>query len=448
MNSFVPFRDPRRLAVWAVDRVFRSGAYAELLLDHALDRSGLASNDRALATELVYGTLRWWKKLNWILERVYHGDWHTVPEMVRRVLEVGLYQVLFLEKVPAYAAVDEAVHIAAETAGRRWTGPVNAVLRTLIRDPALAVVPDMPDRPAFRMSIEWSHPLWLVEVWFRAYGGERAESICRANNMRPGVGIRINPLRDKLESVAAELRSGGTAFEPCLFAPGFLVLIKSRRVEAFPGFQEGRFSVQDPSAGLVAPLVDPHPGEKIYDMAAAPGGKAAHMAENSGDRAFVLAADVHPARIRLVVQNLKRLGLHSIAPVVADGCAGFPSRFDKVLVDAPCSGLGVIRRRPELRWRRQPEDVQRLAAKQARMLDAAAGSVKPGGIVVYSTCTVLDEENQAVVSGFLERHRDFTIQHAAEFVSGDVVSEKGFVETWPDRHGVDGSFAARLKRTG
>ena len=439
--------EPRRLAVRILDRVFRSNSYADILLDSAFHKELLEAKDRALATELVYGTLRWWKKLDWILERTFRGNWQDVPDPVRRTLEIALYQILFLDRVPAYAAVDEAVRISVEFQGGKWKGTVNAILRTLIRNPEMSQVPDDSGDPVKTISLQWSHPQWLVEQWISRFGKERTVGICRADNDRPGISIRINPLRAEPSGVLKELESRGISAEPNPYLKEFISFEKAGDVTALEGFREGRFTVQDPSAGLVAHLIDPKPGESILDLAAAPGGKTTHIAELSSDRAMITARDVHFRRLLQVAENVRRLGHHSITTEAGDGRNPAGRLFDKVLVDAPCSGMGVLRRRPELKWRRIPEDIAGLASIQRALLESAAVSLKTGGILVYSTCTVVERENREVLQEFLGSHGEFEIENSGRFVHPDLVSDSGFIETWPDAHGMDGSFAVRMKKT-
>ena len=450
MKKTDPDSDPRRLSVRILGRVFRTDSYADILLDSALRKNVMGPEDRALATELVYGTLRWHGLLDWILGRTFRGDWREVPDTVRLTGEIALYQILFLDRVPAYAAVDEAVRLAGEVQAGKWKATVNAVLRTLIREPERTRVPDDAGNPIEKASIRWSHPAWLVERWVQAFGMERTESICRAYNERPGLSLRINRLRSDAAALGRELERLGVSAEPSPFLDEFVLIRKAGDLSGLDGFRRGHFTVQDVSAGLVAHLTDPRPGETILDVAAAPGGKTTHIAELSGNGAAITARDVHPKRLRLVAENAARLGLHSIQTEAGDGMN--PPRtphsdFDKVLVDAPCSGMGTLRRRPELKWRRKPGDIPALASMQAGLLAAAADSVKPGGILVYSTCTVLEEENRGIIEAFLASHREFALENAGRFVHPDCVTPAGAIETWPDIHGMDGSFAVRMRKT-
>ena len=438
--------DPRRLAGSIIERVFRSQSYADILLDNALKEVSFSSLDRAFTSELVYGVLRWLKRLDWILQQTYDGDWSRVPSIIQRTLEVGLYQLLFLDKVPDYAAVDEAVKIAVIEKGVVWGRTVNYILRQILRRPESQKPPVLGKDPVPSLSIKWSHPEWLVRRWVDTLGIERTESLCEANNVRPKVSIRVNRILADRRKVQKVLREEGIETEPSSLLDEYLIAEKVGDLNASNLFGKGFFSIQDESAGLVGRLLDPKPGEWIFDLAAAPGGKATHMAELSMDGAFILAADVHLSRMRKVMENVSRLGLRNVFPLVTDGRKMAARSADKVLVDAPCSGLGVIRRRGDLRWRRKANDLPKLVSLQKALLEEAGRLIRKGGVLIYSTCTVLPEENEDVVQYFMEKHKHFIVEDARRFVDPSVVSEGGFVETWPDRHGIDGSFAVRLKR--
>jgi 16S rRNA (cytosine967-C5)-methyltransferase len=434
--------DPRRLSVWVLGRVFGTDGYADRILEGAFRRYGLDARDRALCTELVFGTLRWWKRINRILENGYRGEWNRVPEAVRRICEMALYQILFLSKVPSYAAVDEAVSLGGEILNGRWKSTINALLRNTVRNGARDLMLSGLD-PAAALSVSGSHPQWLVENWIGRFGIERAERICAADNERPAIGLRVNRLRAEPGAVLSELLERGVEAEPCPWLDEFLLVRKTGSIPELAAFREGRVTVQDPSAGLAGRLVDPKPGESILDLAAAPGGKTTHLAELAGDAGRIVAADVHVRRLGLVGQNVRRLGLRSVTAVVTNGGSALTAAFDKVLLDAPCSGMGTLRRRPELKWRRRPEDIAKLAAVQRGLLEDADRTLRPGGVLVYSTCTVTEEENRGVVDGFLRDHPGYRMEPAGNWLPAGVTAD-GCAETWPDLHGTDGAFAARL----
>ncbi len=438
--------DARRLAVAVLDRVFRTDGYADVILDAYLTEVDLSSRDRALASELVYGTLRWKKWLDYMLRHAYHKDWSEVPARVRLILEVGLYQILFLTRIPDHAAVNESVKAAFDEKGRAWGRVVNAVLRAIIRNPDLRTPPPVDENPVRAIAVRWSHPEWLVQRWIDTWGVERTLSLCRANNQRPRMGIRVNRMKGTKDDVLEAIRGCGLNAEPSDFLDAFFTLRKGGDLLRFPAFEDGLFSVQDESAGFVGKLMNPQRGERIIDLTAAPGGKAMHMAELAHDQLTIVAVDVHMNRVLKIRENQERLGLKSIHAVVADGRRFGGKAVDKVLVDAPCSGLGVIRKRGELRWRRKPGDIPKMVTIQKELLRSGAAMLQKDGILVYSTCTILPEENVAVANHFLQENPDFTVEKAHSFVDSRVVSPQGFVETWPDRHGMDGSFAVRFRR--
>jgi 16S rRNA (cytosine967-C5)-methyltransferase len=434
--------DPRRLSVWVLGRVFGTDGYADRILENAFRRYPLDSRDKALCMELVFGTLRWWKRIDRILEIRYRGDWNRVPEAVRRICETAVYQILFLSKVPAYAAVDEAVNLGSEIFHGKWKATINAVLRAVIRGKADEIDVASLD-PLTAMSVLWSHPRWIVERWIDRFGRERAERICAADNERPSIGLRVNRLRAEPGVVLSELAALGIEAEPNPWLEEYLTVRKTGNIPDLPAFRDGRVTVQDPSAGMAIRLLDPRPGESILDMAAAPGGKTTHAAERAGDSAVILGLDIHPGRLRLLVRSVKRLGLQSVTAVAADAGTAVRKPFDKVLLDAPCSGMGVLKRRPELKWRRSPEDVSRLVEVQRRLLEAADRALKPGGVLVYSTCTVTEEENRGVVDAFLATHASYRIDAPGRFLP-EALTSGGCAETWPDVHGTDGAFAVRM----
>ncbi|MBN2201287.1 16S rRNA (cytosine(967)-C(5))-methyltransferase RsmB [bacterium] len=436
---------PRRLSVWALSRVFGTDGYADRILENAFLRTPLDARDKALCTEIVFGTLRWWKRIDRILEIRFRGDWNRAPEAVRRICETAVYQILFLSKVPAYAAVDEAVNLGAEILHGRWKSVINALLRAVIRGKEDAVdVSGMDDLTA--LSMLWSHPRWMVENRISRFGRDRAERMCLADNERPGLGLRVNILAAERGAVLSELAGQGIEAEPFPWLDEYLTVRKTGVLTELPAFREGRVTAQDPSAGMAVRLLDPRPGESILDMAAAPGGKTTHAAERAGDQALIVATDVHPGRLRLLSRGVRRLGLHSVSAVASDGAAAVRKPFDKILLDAPCSGMGVVRRRPELKWRRTPEDVSRLTAVQARMLESADRILKPGGVLVYSTCTVTEEENRGVVDAFRSAHPSYRIDDPARFLPEALISG-GCAETSTDVHGTDGAFAVRMIKT-
>jgi len=439
-------QSPRWIAATAVENVLAKRVHADTVLDTLIGKHSLAEQDRSLTTELTYGTLRWLKRLDWVFENLYKGNFRRIPGMVRRVAEVGLYQILFLDKIPNYAAVHEAVKAAKTAGGAYWGGVVNAVLRNVIRNPDCLKPPLLVEDPLLSISIQWSHPEWLVRKWIRQFGVERTVSLCAANNTVPAFSMRVNRMKTDAEHVLKELAKNDIAASTSSWHDDFLIVQKPMRSVRTDLFTKGWFTIQDESAGFVPKLLDPKPGDAILDMTAAPGGKSTAIAELTGDQATVVSSDRHWPRVRQIVENKNRLGLRNVYPVVANASLPITIPMDKVLLDAPCSGIGILRKHPEIRWKRSPEEITGLVSLQKRLLESAARALKPGGILVYSTCTVLPEENGEGIQKFIKSHPEFAIEDARSFVNSRVVTEKGWIETWPDIHGMDGSFAVRMKK--
>jgi 16S rRNA (cytosine967-C5)-methyltransferase len=442
----------RALAVETLLKVETRKAYADILLDHALNTHALSSQDRALFTQLVYGTLRWRGKLDWLLGKIVHRPLGDMDGYLRNLLRLTVYQILFLDKVPAYAAVNESVGLAKRYGGARAGGLVNAVARRLVRGKDSLTALDSEADIVSRLSISWSHPEWLVRKWLAYFGAAETETLLRANNEESPVILRANRLKIDRQSLVEKLQAAGFDATPAPRSPQSIQLRNASSIDQLPGFKEGLFLVQGEASQLVGLLLDPKPGERILDACAAPGGKTTHLAELMEDRGEVVATDISARGIEKLRQNIRRLGLKSVQPVQADvsleltGALALP--YDRILADLPCSGLGTLRSHPEAKWHREEKDVARLSALQKTILDRLSSYLKPGGSVVYSTCTLIREENEAVVEGFLQRHREFTLENAAGFLpeSARHMVRGNYFLALPHRDGTDGFFAARMRK--
>jgi len=441
------------VALRVLERVQRAGAYADIALHHALGRSGLSAPDRAFAMDLVHGTLRWRGRIDYLLSRTLDRDLEKLEPLVATALRLGAYQLIFSERVPATAAVDESVRCIRAAGVERATGLVNAVLRRLASEHEQIPLPKLEDEPVDHLTHALSVPRWIAERWVELYGPAEAAALARASNEPPPLTVRINRRRGSASLLLDELRERFPEATPCRVARDGIVLGRRGNPGLDPAFLAGRYTVQDEAAQLVVGLLDPLPGERILDACAAPGGKATAIAERIGEAGRVFAVDRHARRLGLVLSAARRLTLRGITCVERD--ATRPLRdlaagelFDRVLVDAPCSGLGTLRRNPDARWRIGPGDPPRLAEIQEAILRNAAAVVKPGGTLVYSTCTLLPEENEAVVEAFLNSADDFA-PVAADRVPAEVssvVGSDGVLRCLPHLHDTDGFFAARLER--
>lgn len=440
--------NPRLVAVYILSRVLESKSYTDILLDHYFKKNKVNARDRRFISELVHGTLRWKKKIDWILEKAYNGDWDKLPVNIKYILAVGLYQIMYLDKVPDYASVNEAVRIAVQKEGLVWGRVVNGILRNVIRNPEIKKIPMLKKDPVQSLSVKWSHPEWLVEKWINELGVERTSSLLKANNQRPILTIRVNKTVSDTKTVGKILAAQDiTARESSLLEDFLIISRGGYKIISTKLFKKGAITIQDISAGFASQLLSPQPGELIIDAASAPGGKATHCADLAKDKAIIIACDHHPVRIKMVVENYKRLKLKNIFPVVADSrYLSLKKPVDKILLDAPCSGLGDLRRKSEIKILRDYRHVLDLVKLQQQLINSVESLLKPGGILVYSTCTLLPDENEKIIEKFLKDHGDFTVENGKKFVHSAVVTKEGFVKTWPDKHNINGSFSARLKK--
>lgn len=447
----------RLLAMRILERVERTGAFADLALNHALARVNLSARDRALVTDLVYGTLRWRGRLDFMLTQALHQPLDVLEPLVVIALRFGAYQILFCDRIPATAAVDQSVRCVRAAGLERATGLVNAVLRKLIALQDQIEFPDFARDPVAHLTHALSLPHWLAARWIEIFGVDEALALAQASNAVPPLTIRANPRRTTRAALLNDLRTritDGDNIKECRHAPLGIALGHSGSPGRDPAFLEGRFSIQDEASQLVVVLLDPQPGDVVLDTCAAPGTKTTAIAEQIGETGHVLALDRHPRRLELVARDARRLGLHNIETLVRDATTSLEDlcrehRFARILVDAPCSGLGTLRRNPDARWRIRADDPAKLAKVQAAILRRAAECLKPGGVLVYSTCTVLPEENDSVVGAFLEENHEFRICARAELPAAlhELVDDAGWLRCLPHHHGMDGFTAVRLQRS-
>jgi len=443
-------KDPRALALEILLRVEATDAYANLLLDARLRKSGLTGADRALVTELTYGVLRWRGKLDWILAHVLDRPIAALDRPVRQILRLGAYQLCCLTRIPDFAAVDQAVHLARRAGAGRSAGYVNAVLRSVARHrdwPA----PDPSVDPVGYWETVGSHPRWLVERWTARLGPEDAGRLMEANNTVPPLTVLTNQLKAKVGDVRRVLTEAIPDIVAGRWAPGAFSMRGAGSPADLPGFAAGWLIPMDEAGALPVLALDPLPGQRVLDACAGGGSKSALIAARVGAEGEVVALDRSLRATRRLEAAIRRLGLAAVRPHLADARAAgseWPGQFPRVLLDAPCSGLGTIRRRPEIRWRRKPEDLLRAAALQHELLEGVAGALAVDGLLVYSTCSLEPEETDEVVGAFLAGHPEFRLEdpRPAFPQAADLVDSQGCLRTWPHRHGTDGFFVARLRR--
>jgi 16S rRNA (cytosine967-C5)-methyltransferase len=445
--------DARRLALAVLERVRRDGAYADLALRAALGRSRLDAGGRALATELAYGTLRWRGRLDFALARVLDRGLDALEARVVEVLRLGAYQILLCDRVPDAVAVSESVRLAHAAGMGRAAGLVNAALRRLAREREALAPPALAEDPVGHLVHALSIPAWIAARWVASFGPDEAAALAIASNQAPPRTVRANRARTSREALLAELRPRFPDAAPCRFAPDGVRLDRRGDPALDPAFREGRMTMQDEASQLVVELLDPRPGERVLDACAAPGTKATAIAERVGPEGLVVGLDRHERRLALLARDAQRLGLANVRTLRADSSRPLPAeigpeRFDRILVDAPCSGIGALRRNPDARWRISPDAPARLGVVQRALLEQARPWLRRGGALVYSTCTLCAEENEAVVDGFLAEATEFRRAPLEALPAGvaPLLDPQGALRTLPHRHDADGFFAVRLER--
>jgi 16S rRNA (cytosine967-C5)-methyltransferase len=447
-------QDPRAVALGVLDRLEKRRLTLDRLMEQALaTHPHLDQRDRALVFALVYGVQRWRSRLDHVAATFASRPWHRVDPKVRNILRLALFQILFLDRIPAPAIVHTAVDLAKARAPRA-ANFVNALLRNVLRQGASAAQVSPPRDPVAALALETAFPSWLAARWAAHDGLETARRRCRAANRMPPLTVRINRLRTGRREVLVDWRTAGMDADPTAICPDGIVIHQSRGpVQHLPGYDAGWFQVQDEAAQLVSLLAAPRPGQRILDACCGRGVKTGHLAALARNRADIVATDQDADKLAELDVEMQRLGIAGIRSLVVDWCRSpapdVGDGFDLVLLDAPCSGLGVIARNPDAKWRRQPADIDRQARRQVTLMDALAHRVKPAGSLVYAVCSIEPEETDAVVAAFLDRHPDFGIQAPRPFlpVSGHhLVRPDGSLRIDPAVEGMDGFFMVRLQR--
>ncbi len=441
-------QNSRQLAFLAL-RLIKKGAFADVAVDKVLHQTDLSAIDRRLLTELVYGCVRRQRTLDALIDQL--ATKKAQPPDLRIVLYLGLYQLRYLNQIPASAAVNTTVELAKQNGFSGLTGFVNGLLRQYLRVSEVSDPLQLPDSPIERLGVLHSFPDWIVQVWLDQFGRAETEKLCEYMNQPPHIDLRVNTLRSSLPEVEAAMQSGGIQVQRVPHLPQALRLPQGAgAIQNLPGFHEGWWIVQDSSAQLVSYLVDPQPGEVIADACAAPGGKTMHLAELMHDRGTVWACDRTSSRLKRLQQNIDRLGLNSIQIRIGDSrkLPQLVEQCDRVLIDAPCSGLGTLNRHADARWRQTPATVQELSQLQGEILSHTASWVKPKGSLVYATCTLHPAENESVIQDFLGQHSDWKIeQPESDAVIAPFLHPQGWAKVLPHQQGMDGFFMVRLKRT-
>ena len=458
-------KNPRYLAFLVLSENEKKKIPLDRTINKHEDRFNcLPKRDRTLANAVIFGVLRYRGKLDWIISKFSKRKITGLDPDVLCLIRIGLFQIVFLDKIPVSAAVNTTVEMAKNISNKWSAGFVNAVLRKASKGYVNLVLPDIEKEPAFFISVEKSMPLWFSKRWLKRFGLDKTLKLCDAINEIPFITVRCNTLEISREKLVEKLENQTENIRFTKYAEDGISFSKpASAVNEMDTFKKGYFQVQDEAAQIVGSILDPVPGEKILDACAGLGGKTGHIAQLMKNKGFVTAVDIDKDKLFSLKKEMERLGFSIVSTIqmdilkfcssVPDGVedvSKFKQGFDRVLLDAPCTGLGVLRRNPDSKWTRSFQDVKRLAKKQKAMLIKAADFVKPGGVLVYSVCSCEPEENENVIDFFLENKPDFTINSENAVIydkfNNTAVFKKGFFKTYPDNFEMDGFFAVSMKR--
>ncbi|MBS1551028.1 MAG: 16S rRNA (cytosine(967)-C(5))-methyltransferase RsmB [Bacteroidetes bacterium] len=448
------YADARSCAVKILCRCERTDSYLEKLIDAELRNDTLNDFDKALLNEISHGVIRWMRRLDWFLNGFYRGNYEKCLPEVRNAMRVALYQILFLNKIPYSAAVNEAVEFIKRIHGEKHAGVVNGLLRTIIRTLENLVWPTREIDEVNYLGIIQSHPNWMVNRWIKRFGFDEAVKLCEENNKRPVMALRVNNIKISTSDFEDYLKEKNLYYRKGNYLDNFFTTKTMSKIYTDEYFRQGFFSIQDESAGLAAKLLSPEKDELIIDVCSAPGGKTSYMSEMMNNEGLIIAVEKYLSRIEVMNKNFERLGVKNAKvihddisdPRTADLKDSLIGKADKILVDAPCSGLGVLSKKPDIKWKREPDDIFQLQKLQTEILENSLKYLKPQGAIIYSTCTTESEENMNIVENFLRVHPEFSIENASAFVPEKAVNKDGCIELFPHIHNTDGAFSARLVR--
>ncbi|MEL6929421.1 MAG: 16S rRNA (cytosine(967)-C(5))-methyltransferase [Cyanobacteria bacterium J06600_6] len=442
----------RSLAFLALQNVYQKKAYTDVALNRVLksaSREGdISQTDRSFACELVYGIVRRQRTLDSLIDALGKKKAAQQPPALRIILHLGLYQLRYLDRIPPSAAVNTSVELAKNNGLGKLSGVVNGLLRSYIRQAEVSEPLSLSADPVTKLGVKHSFPDWIVATWLEQLPIEEVDQLLAWFNLSPKIDLRVNILKTSIAEVEAALQDAGVAVERIPYLPQGLRIKGAGAVAGLPGYKQGWWTVQDSSAQLVSHLLDPQPEETIIDACAAPGGKTTHIAELMGDRGHIVAGDRAEKRLKKVRENAARLKLQSIQIEAGDSrdVASFHNLADRVLLDVPCSGLGTLHKRPDIRWRQTSQGINSLFELQSELIQEAAHWVKPKGVLVYATCTLNILENEKVIQSFLKSNSNWSIQLNTDTPAQHWATSEGWIKVYPHRSDMDGFFMVRLVR--
>jgi 16S rRNA (cytosine967-C5)-methyltransferase len=447
MSTPVPVTS-RGVAADALAELEGDSEFADEIISRHLIGSSLRGSDRALAADLFWGSIRWRGRLDAVISPCFHGDYSRAQPLIRVLLRIGTYQLFCQDRVPDHAAVSQTVEIAVNRLNKSAAGLINAILRRLARERERWETPPEGADEVGKLAFFHSHPRWIVRELATRFSGDELVKLLETNNTRSPLTVCVNSSRWTEDELTHFLRSRALRYQASTLLPGYFRLSTSALFQLQPLLDEGKITVQDESAGLAVELLGVEPGERVLDLCAAPGGKALAMYQKMQGQGKLVLVDISEERAKTLRENLARIEAQDVEVVITDARTfTTDEQFDRVLCDVPCSSLGLLRKQPDVRWRRKSHHLPLQTKLQAEIISHAAELVKPGGVMVYSTCSILPAENQDIVNTFLKTFPEFHKEDARAFLPEAVVSEHGDMETLTHIHDTDGAYAARLRRT-
>lgn len=441
--------NPREITLKILNEIIEKEAYSNISISRNIGKE-ISYLDESLIRELVYGVIENKLYIDWIINKFSKVKSNRIAAIIKDIIRIGVYQIIFMDKIPDSAAVNESVKLAKKYGHKGSIGFVNAILRNISKNKNNIELPEKHVAPLEYLSIKYSHPKWMIRKWIEDFGFEFTESLCIANNGKPTLNIRVNTLKTTKEELMSALKNKGFKIREGEYAKDCIIIDNPIRITDTNEFNRGLFQIQDESSMLVAQIMDPKPGDFVLDVCSAPGGKTTHLAQIMGNKGLIIARDIHEHKLQLIKDNIERLGTSIIQVEKFDALDIDEKLIEKIdccLVDAPCSGLGLIRRKPDIKWRKYEEGVSQISKLQYDILTNSSKYVKKGGTLVYSTCTIQKEENIYLIEKFLEKNKDFKMSNFENTVNVHSLKEtaqKGYIELYPNIHKTDGFFICKL----
>jgi 16S rRNA (cytosine967-C5)-methyltransferase len=448
--------DARNLALYVLNRLDRCDRTLDSLLEESQKENLLPKRERALFNAIVYGVIRWRGRLDWIINHLSKLPLNKTKPEILNILRIGLFQMIYLDRIPVSAAVNTSVEMAKHSAGERSAGYVNAVLRKASRELETLPLPDTIKEPAYRLSVIKSFPEWMIKRWIRLFGEKQAADMCDAVNEIPPITVRVNRLKAEREELVNSIEPDVRNIRVTEYSPdGVIFSNPEKSIHEMESFKKGLFQVQDEAAQLVTLLLDPKMGESVLDACAGLGGKTGHIGQLMKNSGEITAFDIDKAKLSKLNREMERLCITNVITDAEDiGNPLFPKkyygRFDRILLDAPCSNMGVLRRNPDVKWKLTEKNLIQYGGRQLLFLENLADLLKPSGVLVYAVCSTEPEENENVIKEFLIKRPDFAIDNALDLPERirPLIYDGGFIKTYPHINNMDGFFSVRLKRLG